>query len=126
MKEFSYEYDPAKRFKQKNNFAKINRVPRRRSEPNKMELQLWKILGSSFTYAGNGSRLIGGKRPDFINDSSKIIVEFQGSYWHRNDTLTKTVDRINLFRMNGYRTLFVYDYELKDPNKIRQRLMQLL
>jgi very-short-patch-repair endonuclease len=126
MKEFSYEYDPAKRFKQKNNFAKANRVPRRRAEPNKMELQLWKILGPSFTYAGNGTQTIGGKRPDFINEAAKIIVELQGSYWHKNDTLKKTIERINLFRTNGYRTLFIWDHELKNPSRIRQKLNQLL
>jgi G:T-mismatch repair DNA endonuclease (very short patch repair protein) len=122
MKEFDYEYDPAKRFKQKNNFAKANRVPRKRSEPNALEWKLQKALGPSFTYTGNGSFLIDSLKPDFVDKTRKIVIEAYGNYWHRNESITKTMQKVNRYQRQGYRAIIIWESEINDPIKLRRKL----
>lgn len=124
-KNYGYEYDGTKNLRQRYRFDQIRKRPRRFAGPNKTEFKLWKILGPSFEYTGNGSKTVNGKRPDFINEASRIIVELYGLYWHRDDTLAKTIDRINTFAKAGYRTLIVWEDEVNKPLLIRRKLLQL-
>lgn len=125
MKEFNYEYDANKRFRQKNNFAKVNRVPRRRKEPNALEWRLQKALGPSFTYTGNGSFTIDNLKPDFVDKTRKIVVEAYGNYWHRNETVIKTMQKIARYQRHGYRTIIIWESEINDPIKLRRKLAQI-
>lgn len=120
MKEVNY--DIAQKLKRKNNFAKINRVPRRRAEPNKMEWKLLKALGPSFTYTGNGSFVIDNLRPDFVDKTRKIVIEAYGNYWHRNEPVTKTMQKIARYQRHGYRTIIIWESEINDPIKLRRKL----
>lgn len=122
MKEFNYEYDATKRFKQKNNFAKVNRVPRRRAEPNKVEWRLQKALGPSFTYTGDGSFKIDNLKPDFVDKTRKIVVECYGDYWHRDEPLAKTVSKVMRYKSQGYRAIIIWESEVNDPIKLRRKL----
>jgi G:T-mismatch repair DNA endonuclease (very short patch repair protein) len=122
MKEINYEYDPAKRFKQKNNFAKINRVPRRRAEPNALEWRLQKALGPSFTYTGNGSFTIDNLKPDFVDKTRKIVIEAYGDYWHRNEPTSKTMSKVARYQRQGYRAIIIWESEINDPIKLRRKL----
>ena len=118
-----YEFDIEKRLKQKNNFSKAVRARKRRgSGPNTLERKLWKALGSSFEYAGDGSFKIDGLKPDFISRTKKVIVEAYGSYWHRDESIHKTVRRVSRFESEGWRVIIIWEDEIHDPIKLQRKL----
>lgn len=78
-----------------------------------------------FAYAGDGSFTIDGLRPDFVCKSRKIVVELYGDYWHRNDSIEKTARRIHRFAKEGWRTIIIWENEVKDRNKLRKKLALL-
>jgi len=64
----------------------------------------WKFVGD-FTF------MIGGKSPDFIYlKGKKLIIELWGNFWHKDDN---PQDRIDVFTPFGYRTLIIWERELK-------------
>lgn len=123
MKEYGYSFDVEKRLRQKNNFSKIARARKRRtSGPNLLERKLWKALGSSFEYTGHGSYKIDGLKPDFVNHARKVIVECYGNYWHKDESLYKTIRRIKKFEKNGWRVIIIWEHEINDSIKLRRKL----
>lgn len=120
MKE--YNYDGAERIKKRNAFAKINRRPIRRSGPNALEWKLQKALGPSFIYAGNGTFKIDNLKPDFVDKTRKIIVECYGDYWHRNEPITKTMQKVARYQRHGYRAIIIWESEINDPIKLARKL----
>lgn len=91
---------------------------------NKPEKFLEFILNGLFSekaykYVGDGSLDVGGKNPDFIDINNKKIIELFGDYWHsekvtgRNKKLEEDV-KISYFAKFGYKTLIVWECELKD------------
>ena len=122
MKEVNYAFEAYKRLKRKNNFAKVNRRPIRRTGPNALERKLQKALGPSFTYTGDGSFKIDNLKPDFVDKTRKIVVEAYGDYWHKKETLTKTVGKIYRYRRQGYRTIIIWEHEIHDPIKLSRKL----
>lgn len=102
--------------------------------PNKWELRIHQILVELFgpdewKYVGDGSILIDGLNPDFINvNGKKLIIEFFGEPWHtdrlgpinwrRTEEGRKTV-----FASFGYRTLVIWDRELNDLTDLKQRVV---
>ena len=62
-------------------------------------------------YSGDYSIIINGKNPDFICEETKKIIEFNGSYWHKNDIPGA---REAIFAEAGYDTLIIWEHELKD------------
>lgn len=92
---------------------------------NKSEQKLFNLLKSfdeCFEYTGDGSKPIALKWPDFINENKKCIVELYGTYWHRDETEEQTNNRIDLFKACGYRTLIVWDSELKDLDRLKIKI----
>lgn len=92
--------------------------------PNKIELHLQSILNelypNDFKYVGDGEVIIAGKCPDFINiNGKKQIIELFGDYWHRGE---KEEDRIKIFEPYGYKTLVIWERELKDIDKLAAKL----
>lgn len=84
--------------------------------PNKAEMLLGDILEKAlpgeYRYVGDGAFILAGKCPDFMNvNGQKKLIELYGDYWHRGDN---PQDRIDLFREYGYRTLILWESELKD------------
>jgi very-short-patch-repair endonuclease len=94
--------------------------------PNRPEKLLLAILNDlfpgRFRYVGNFSFWIGGKNPDFISVVDREVIELFGEYWHKE--VDKGESRIIHFSKYGYRTLIVWDSELKDilflENKLRK------
>jgi len=61
-----------------------------------------------FEYWGDGRKgSIGGKLPDFVCQSQKLIIELFGIYWHKYDD---DESRIDYFKDNGYKCLVVWLY----------------
>jgi len=93
-------------------------------KPNKKELflnsLLQRILFKKYKYIGDGKVLIEGLNPDFINcNGQKKIIELYGDYWH-NLPRYKELDtrRIRTYAKYGYKTLIIWERELKDINKL--------
>lgn len=96
--------------------------------PNKMEQMILSILNSLFPrlfkYVGNGKLFIDGKCPDFVSaDGSMLLIEFNGEYWHRGEN-TRT--RARHFAKYGYRTLFIWDMELKNPERLKKKILKFV
>ena len=118
--------DPIWHKEQQSRMARGNRLAR----PNKVETKLLELLDylhpGDWKYVGDGSLIIAGKNPDFVNvNGRKLIMELFGDHWHRNDIPAK---RAAIFRPFGYRTLVVWERELKNRpvligriNKFTQR-----
>ena len=64
-----------------------------------------------FKYVGDGYTFIASKCPDFINFENKLIIELFGDYWHKPE---EEPERIAHFAKYGYRTLVIWEHELKD------------
>jgi dCMP deaminase len=105
---------------------------------NKSEAKLFYILSkcknNEFIYVGNNPIIkftFGGKIPDFIDVNNKKIIELFGDYWHsekktgRNKELEEYV-RTSYFESLGYNTLIIWEYELKDENKLIQKLEKFI
>lgn len=94
-----------------------------KTKPNRVEKKLIKILEdikiNYFEFVGDFSFWIGGKNPDFINKNSKKIIELFGNYWHSKeitgvDELIHERQRIKHFDKFGYKTLIIWENEIKD------------
>ena len=92
--------------------------------PTKPELKLKKMLNpNEYKYVGDGSLIIGGFNPDFVNiNGKKILIEVFGRYWHNLD-INKERDkqRLKTYKKYGYKTLIIWDDEL-DNNKELKKL----
>jgi len=80
--------------------------------PNKEEqklIQFFEKRSLPFRYVGDGSFLIGGKSPDFINEERKLVIEFYGNLWHRE---TDEPERIKFFEEKGWKCLVVWGSEI--------------
>jgi len=94
-------------------------------KPNKPETILGKLLGKDYKFVGDGKVILGGFCPDFINiNGQKKIVEMYGDYWHN---LPKRIEtdkrRIPTYKKYGYRTLIVWEHELKNLTKLKSKLI---
>jgi very-short-patch-repair endonuclease len=93
--------------------------------PNLPEQQILKIIEKlklPYKYVGNFGFWIEGKNPDFVNiNGQKKIIECWGVHWHTEKELKQ---RDFLFRQYGYKTLFIWDYELKDLSLVEQKILE--
>lgn len=102
----------------------------------KMENILFDILNTitkNFEYVGNFSFWIHGRNPDFIDKENKKIIEFFGSYWHsmelRNDNISNEdheKERINFFKKHDYKTLVIWENELKNIDNLKNKLFKFV
>ena len=105
----------------------IRKQVRARSKPkNKFETKVENILNGlypgEYEFVGDGKFFIGTKNPDFVNvNGQKKIIEAYGEYWHKSE---EEQQRINLFAQQGYQTLIIWDYELKDMDKLRTKVSE--
>jgi len=95
--------------------------------PNQIETRFQLLLDEYFSlqwnFVGDGYTIINGKSPDFINFSQNKIIELFGDYWHRNDNGIK---RRNHFKRNGYKTLIVWESEMKNENQLLNKLNKFM
>ncbi len=84
-------------------------------------------LNLKYIFTGNYKIWIGGKNPDFINETDKKIIEFFG-WWHTKDA-TKIPDidtennRITHFFTYGYKCLILWDKDLQDIESLKDKLL---
>jgi len=102
----------------------IQRKEKGKLKPSNPEQYLLEILDSFWPslwkYTGDGSLWINGKNPDFIcNNGKKLIIELFGDYWHRGQD---PKDREAIFSPFGYKTLVIWEHELKDFNLVVNRI----
>lgn len=97
-------------------------------KPNKLERSITDLLGRyGFRYSGDYSYWIGGKNPDFVNEESKKIVEVFGDYWHSAKVgnvpgCLQERARIRHFSDLGYECLVLWEFELKDPETLNNKV----
>ncbi len=109
-------------------FAKYNLKPTKPER--RLRNGLNKMFPGEYKYTGDGSIAIGYKNPDFINvNGQKKIIELFGDYWHSKKVTGRTrkeeeQQRIKHFKKYGYKTLIVWEYELKDIKRLRRKLIE--
>ena len=96
-------------------------------KPNKPELFLNELLQqnfpNSFKYVGDGKVWFDGFNPDFICNPSKKIIELFGIYWHnRKGMELRDKKRLETFAKYGYKTLVIWDTELKNNNQVIEKI----
>jgi hypothetical protein len=88
----------------------------------KLENILNELYPNEYKFVGDGEVIISGKCPDFINiNGKKKIIELFGDYWHEGEN---PQDRMDIFKPYGYETLVIWERELKDAEKIRDRISE--
>jgi len=100
--------------------------------PNKTEIFVDTIIQISrptdFIYSGDGEIIIGGKNPDWFNvNGKKQIIELFGDYWHSEKITGRPKEQEEEFYKShykeyGYDCLIIWEYELKYPDKVRERI----
>lgn len=88
--------------------------------PNKHEVILEKLLNDNFAnewkFVGDGSIIINGLSPDFINvNGKKLIIEYFGRPWHRPQDAHYKIKEYAKF---GYRTLVIWSDKFRDKKYI--------
>lgn len=101
-------------------------------KPNGLEVSLINIIketGLPYKYVGNGTKLIGKKKPDFINtNGEKKVIELFGRYWHDpevNSYLRSSVTmekKINHYHIYGYKCLVIWDEELREVDNLVKKI----
>jgi len=95
-------------------------------KPTRPEILLLGILEELYPgewkYTGDFSFIVNGKNPDFVNcNGQKKVIELFGDYWHKGDD---PQDRVDIFAPSGYKTLVIWERELKDMAAVASRLKQ--
>ncbi len=97
--------------------------------PNKPETLLIKLLNKllpkTYKFVGDGKLIVNGFCPDFVNKDNNKIIEHYGNYWH-NLSNYKERDKRRLIAYNeqGYKTLIIWEKELKDLAKVKNRILE--
>jgi len=94
--------------------------------PNKTEIWLQDFLNrlypNEWKFVGDGQIIINGKCPDFINtNGQKKIIELYGDYWHKGEN---PQDRIDIFKPFGYKTLIIWERELKNIKNLESKIYE--
>lgn len=91
------------------------------TKPEKELYNLLKDIGYSYKWTGGGKGRVLSYVPDFMHTRFKCIIEMYGTYWHKkNDSSDRR--RIREIRKEGYRVLVVWDFELKNKQKLEKKL----
>lgn len=97
-------------------------------KPNKPEKILIHLLKqTNFKYVGNGKCIIHGFNPDFVDIKDKKIIEMFGDYWHnKKDYKKRDRRKLKIYSKLGYKTLIIWEHELKNINKIIKKLERFI
>lgn len=97
-------------------------VLKRPTTPELQVMEIIKDLNLPYRYVGNGEVIISGLCPDFINcNGQKKLIEVFGDYWHKP---CEEKQRYAMFAQFGYRTLIIWEHELKDKIQVSNRLLE--
>lgn len=108
------------------NIVFVNKIKIARNlSPNKTEMRLLdilqRILPNEYKYVGNFEVVLDGKCPDFINcNGQKKLIELFGDYWHKK---SEVKSRTNHFKKYGYKTLIIWERELKNLTKLNIKIL---
>ena len=102
-------------------------------KPNKPEICLQKFFNTvapqEYKFVGDGQFILGGKCPDFTNiNGKKKLIELFGDYWHGKKRTGKSREwnehkRIQHFKNFGFDTLVIWEHELKDLQKLKDKIL---
>jgi len=97
--------------------------------PNKPEKCLNKLLNKLFLkeykFVGNNKLVVGGFVPDFVNKTKNKIIEMFGDYWHTiKGAKEKDKRRLKTYKKYGYKTLIIWERELKNLNKVEKKILK--
>lgn len=94
---------------------------KRPTNPEKiMNKLLNKFYPGEWKYVGDGSFIIAGKNPDFINvNGAKKIIEVFGNHWHKIEDEEK---RKEIFKIYGYETLVIWENEINNPEELKSKI----
>ena len=84
-----------------------------------------------FNFVGDGELMVGTKNPDFVYSSDgRKIIEVFGDYWHRDDIAKywhQTEDGCKAYyEAFGYNILIIWERELKNPDKVLNRVRDFI
>lgn len=90
----------------------------------KLNIIINKTLPNEYNFVGQGKVIIDGLCPDFINiNGQKKIIELYGDYWHKMpNRKLQDARRIKTYKKYGYKTLIVWEHELKDIDKVTNKI----
>ncbi|WP_287585488.1 6-carboxytetrahydropterin synthase [Candidatus Borrarchaeum sp.] len=103
--------------------------------PNREEQKVIEFMKEnklSFLFVGDGSYIVDGKIPDFINKSMRVVVEYNSRFWHSDDnpwynTSDDSEDRRKFFEARGYKFYIIWSDEFEtSKEKIIRDLRALL
>ena len=82
--------------------------------PTSLEIKLEEIINiacpNEYKYTGNGSFIIGGSNPDFVNcNGQKKVIEGFGDYWHQGQNIQ---DKISKYAGFGFDCLVIWEHDL--------------
>lgn len=94
--------------------------------PNKPEAEILQILDIFFPnqwkYTGDGSFILAGLNPDFVNvNGEKIVIEVFGDYWHgKGAKRYKQTEqgRIKTFAEYGFSTLVLWEKDIRESTRL--------
>ena len=101
-------------------------------KPNRVEIKLMEILNelfpNEFEYTGDFSFWVGTKNPDFKHKNDKKVIELFGDYWHSEEVTginerLHEIERTNHFEQYGYNVLIIWENEIKNIERIKQKLI---
>ena len=99
-----------------NSFHKINKIE------TKLDGILNDLFPNEYKYTGDGSIIIEGKIPDFINiNGQKKIIELFGNYWHKQED---EQIRKDYFSKYGYETLIIWEEDMKNLENVKNKLKE--
>jgi len=99
-----------------NSFHKINKIE------TKLDGILNTLFPNEYKYTGDGSIIIEGKIPDFINiNGQKKIIELFGNYWHKQED---EQIRKEYFDKYGYKTLIIWEEEMTNLENVKNKLVE--
>lgn len=88
----------------------------------KMMIEFFKENDIDLTFCGDGSFILDGKLPDFVNYDKKVVVEYNGRFWHSknewNDAYDDSEERKVFFESRGYKFYVIWDDEFEEKKDI--------
>jgi len=94
---------------------------KRPTKPEQKVMEVVEEYSFPFEYVGDGSFILGGLNPDFVNKHDKQLIEVFGDYWHNPEICPRTsLGRVRkaIFASLGYTTLIIWEHEVDDEEYV--------